>query len=196
MITGGGDNYWTVYLTGIDDNVANYGGGDSSSSSSTSTASAAPATTPTPTPTLTTPALGRPPPGTSIIAKPSVVTEVSPGRTVVVTQTPSSTLPSNSNNKSSGTNTVGIAVGVVVGVVLAAALIAGLFFFIRHRRRRAAEEEYARNHTTDFGKPPPTGYSNTSDSRLDPEAGNRRNSVGSIADAGDYSRKILRVSLT
>ena len=43
-------------------------------------------------------------------------------------------------------------------------------------------------------RPPPTGYSTTSDSRLDPEAGMRRNSVGSMADERDYSRRILKVS--
>jgi cell wall integrity and stress response component len=76
-----------------------------------------------------------------------------------------------------------------------------LFFFMRHRRRKAEEEEYKRNQVGDFmrhggtsgeGKPPNTGYSNMSDSRLDPEA-NKRNSIGSIADDQDYSRRILRV---
>jgi cell wall integrity and stress response component len=43
-------------------------------------------------------------------------------------------------------------------------------------------------------KPPGTGYSHMSDQRLDPEAGARRNSVGSLADNQDYSRRILRVS--
>jgi cell wall integrity and stress response component len=87
----------------------------------------------------------------------------------------------------------------VVGVLAAASIVAGIFFYLRHRRRKAAEEEYARtNQVSDFvrggeRKPPATGYSSMSDSRLDPEA-NKRNSVGSLADAQDYSRRILRVS--
>ena len=105
----------------------------------------------------------------------------------------------------SGPNVAGIAAGVVVGVVAVAGLGIGLFFFMRHRKRKAAEEEYKRTQVTDFmrhggtsassgeGKPPNTGYSNMSDSRLDPEA-NKRNSSGSIADNQDYSRRVLRVS--
>lgn len=91
----------------------------------------------------------------------------------------------------------GIAAGVVVGVVAAAAIAAGIFFFLRRRRQQAAEDEYKRTQVSDFmrggdRKAPNTGYSNMSDQRLDPEAG-RRNSVGSIADNEDYSRRVLRV---
>jgi cell wall integrity and stress response component len=94
----------------------------------------------------------------------------------------------------------GIAAGVVVGVIALAAICAGLFFLIRRRRRQAAEDEYSRStQVNDFmrggeRKPPQTGYSHMSDSRLDPEAATRRNSSGSIADAADHSRRILRVS--
>jgi cell wall integrity and stress response component len=85
-------------------------------------------------------------------------------------------------------------------VLAVVAIVTGIIFYMRHRRRKAAEEEYARsNQVGDFmrggkGKPPATSYSTTSDSRLDPEA-NKRNSMGSIADDQDYSRRILRVSL-
>jgi cell wall integrity and stress response component len=101
----------------------------------------------------------------------------------------------------SGTNVAGIAAGVVVGVVALAGIAIGLFFFMRHRKRKTEEEEFKRTQVGDFmrhggtsgeGKPPNTGYSNMSDSRLDPEA-NKRNSIGSIADGQDYSRRILRV---
>jgi cell wall integrity and stress response component len=101
----------------------------------------------------------------------------------------------------SGTNVAGIAAGVVVGVVAIAGIALGLFFFMRHKKRKAAEEDFKRTQVGDFmrhggtsseGKPPNTGYSNMSDSRLDPEA-NKRNSIGSIADDQDYSRRILRV---
>lgn len=116
------------------------------------------------------------------------------------TESPSPSAESKSSD--SGPNVAGIAAGVVVGVVAVAGIAIGTFFYMRHRKRQAAEEEYKRNQVQDFmrhggtsgeGKPPNTGYSNMSDSRLDPEAG-RRNSAGSIADDQDYSRRILRVS--
>lgn len=74
---------------------------------------------------------------------------------------------------------------------------------MRRKKKQAAEDEYKRsNQVSDFmrgggeRKPPQTGYSQMSDSRLDPEAGQRRDSQGSIADNQDYSRRILRVSMT
>jgi cell wall integrity and stress response component len=91
---------------------------------------------------------------------------------------------------------------VVVGVLAFAAICAGAFFFLRRRKSRAAEEEYKRTQISDFmgageRKAPGTGYSQMSDARLDPEAAaGRRNSVGSIADDQDYSRRILRVRNT
>jgi len=114
----------------------------------------------------------------------------------------SSPTPTPEKKSGGGTNVAGVAAGVVVGVLAAAALAAGLILWIRHRKRQAAEEEYKRsNQVTDFmrgshgnePKPPPTAYSQMSDSRLDPEANARRNSAGSIADDQDYSRRILRV---
>ncbi len=87
-----------------------------------------------------------------------------------------------------------------------AAIIGGLVFWLKRRKQQAAEDEYKRSTQVNAfmrgagggagggePKPPPTAYSNMSDSRLDPTAGNR-NSAGSIADAEDYSRRILRVS--
>lgn len=132
---------------------------------------------------------------------PSVVTKVSPQTTVVITHeassTPTQTVHSNSSH---GTSTAGIAAGVVVALVVVGAIIAGVFFYLRHRKRKAAEEEYKRAQVAEImrggeRKPPTTGYSSTSDSRLEPASFNgRRNSIGSIADNEDYSRKILRVS--
>jgi len=140
---------------------------------------------------------------TNTNTQPTVVTSVAPGTTVVITQPAAqqsgSASPAATPDKSSGggTNVAGIAAGVVVGVLGAIAVAAGIFFFLRHRRRQAAEEEYKRSQVSDFmrggeRKPPATGYSNMSDQRLDPEA-QRRNSVGSIADNEDYSRRVLRV---
>ncbi|KAK3718730.1 Stress-activated PKC1-MPK1 kinase pathway sensor [Vermiconidia calcicola] len=146
----------------------------------------------------TTPRPNRPRP------TPSVVTSVAPGTTVVITNAPVSNSPSatptpKSSSGDGGSNVAGIAAGVVVGVVAVIAIATGIFFFMRHKRRKEAEEEYKRTQVSDFmrggdKRPPPTGYSNMSDSRLDPEAGNRRDSHGSIADDQDFSRRILRVA--
>ncbi|KAK5126381.1 hypothetical protein LTR85_010617 [Meristemomyces frigidus] len=196
----GGTGFYSVYLSGTEDSVPNYSGSDSSSSSTTtvrssSTTGAASSTT---TPSTTT----------STTATPVVVTSVAPGHTVVVTMPASqqasstaSATPSAESKHSSSTNVAGVAAGAVVGVLAVAAIVAGLFFWLRHRRRQAVQDDYSRKHqVTDFFssgggeiKPPPTAYSNMSDSRLDPTAG-RRNSIGSIADDQDYSRRILRVA--
>lgn len=135
-------------------------------------------------------------------ATPSVITSISPDHTVLVTVSASPTSSGSSNNNNgggSGTSTAGIAAGVVVGVVGVAAIVGGVFFFLRRRRRQQAEDDYKRSaQVSDFmrghgeRKAPNTAYSQMSDSRLDPEIG-RRNSVGSMADEQDYSRRILRV---
>ncbi|KAF2793140.1 hypothetical protein K505DRAFT_338053 [Melanomma pulvis-pyrius CBS 109.77] len=112
-----------------------------------------------------------------------------------VTERPTNT-PSSAPS-SGGTNKVGIAVGVVVGVLVLVAIIAGVFFFLRHKRRREVEEEYRRqaniNSFTAGGKLH-TSNSSMTDSRLDPEFMARRASNGSIADNEDYSRRILKVT--
>lgn len=190
--TGGGHNYWQVYLSGTKNNVDSYEP-EASSSSASASKTDAPSTT-----------------SAASTQNAAVSTSVAPGTTVVVTmpsseQQTESAEPSASPKEEGGssTNVAGIAAGVVVGVVAVAGIGIGLFFFMRHRKRKAAEEEYKRTQVSDFmrhggisgeGKPPNTGYSNMSDSRLDPEA-NKRNSTGSIADNQDYSRRILRVSL-
>lgn len=189
----GGDGVFGVYLTNGDSGVPVAGGSDSSSSSSSATS-----TTREPE--------SEPP--TKASATPSVVTNVSPGQTLVVTITPtprpsasSTSTTSSSGGGGGGSNTAGIAAGVVVGVLAIAGLVAGLFFWMRQKKRKEAESEYAkRTQVSDFmrgaheRKPPSTGYSHMSDTRLDPEAGAHRNSVGSLADNQDYSRRILRVA--
>jgi len=185
----GGDGFWTVYPALNGATVDNYGG-SASSSAPASASSSSPASTQSPSSTTTAP--------------PTVITsEVAGGQTVLVTvSAPSATSasPAESNSGGGGSNTAGIAAGVVVGVVAVAAIAAGLYFFIRHKKRKDAEEDFKqRTQVSDFmrganeRKPPGTGYSNMSDQRLDPEAG-RRNSVGSLADNQDYSRRILRVA--
>lgn len=168
--SGGGNGYFSVYLDGLKENV----GSDSS-----------PSNTNTNTHTVTS-------------ASPSVVTQVSPGKTVVETVHAESTNSADSSSGGGGgVNSTAVAAGVVVAVVVISAIIAGLLFWCRHRKRQVVEEEYKRTQVSDFihgSKPPQTGYSSMSDSRLDPEFGNKRNSHGSIADNEDFSRKILRVS--
>jgi len=193
----GGHNYFTVFLTGTKNNVDSYE--DDSSSSSASSSTAASKTTASSSSSITS----------APAESAAVSTSIAPGTTIVVTM-PSSqqqteapdASPSAKSDGGSSTNVAGIAAGVVVGVVAVAGIGIGLFFFMRHRRRKAEEEEYKRTQVGDFmrhggtsgeGKPPNTGYSNMSDSRLDPEA-NKRNSIGSIADDQDYSRRILRVA--
>ncbi|KAK3715598.1 Stress-activated PKC1-MPK1 kinase pathway sensor [Vermiconidia calcicola] len=206
---GGGSSYLTVWLTGLEADVGYFGGGSSGGdegsggdeSSTVTSEPSPPPTSPTSSPTKmqTTPRPNRPRP------TPSVVTSVAPGTTIVITNTPvpsspaSSTPTLKSSSGGGGSNVAGIAAGVVVGVVAVIAIATGIFFFIRHKRRKEAEEEYKRTQVSDFmrggdKRPPPTGYSNMSDSRLDPEAGNRRDSHGSIADDQDFSRRILRVA--
>jgi cell wall integrity and stress response component len=174
-------------LTGLKANVPSYGGSsDGGSSSGPSSVTSPTGSTPTGTRTHK--------------GGKTVITNISPGKTVVVTKAPESAAASTADAKSGGsTNVAGIAAGVVVGVAAVTGIIAGIFFYLRHRRRQEAEEEYKRTQVSDFmrggeRKPPGTGYSQMSDSRLDPEAGARRNSHGSIADNQDYSRRILRVS--
>lgn len=181
----GGSGLWSVYTT--ESGVENYGGSDDSSSSSSSTKGSTSAT-----PSKST---------DSVV----VTSTESAGQTVVVTVPASvDATPTSDANSSSGggggSNTAGIAAGVVVGVVAIAAIIGGVYFFLRRRKRIAAEEDFKqRTQVSDFmrggdeRKPPNTGYSGMSDQRLDPEAG-RRDSVGSLADNQDYSRRILRVA--
>ncbi|KAK5159541.1 WSC domain [Recurvomyces mirabilis] len=198
----GGTNYWSVYLDGLSNDVPNAGASSSSAAASSAAAASSSSSPPASTPTTSDAASSTP---AATTAAPSVVTSVAPGHTIVVTEQPAQTTGAKTQSPapSSGgkSNTAGIAAGVVVGVVAAAAIIGGLVFFLKRRRQQAAEDEYKRsNQVGDFMrgggneiKPPQTAYSQMSDSRLDPMVG-RRNSSGSIADAQDYSRKILRVA--
>jgi len=116
--------------------------------------------------------------------------------TVVVTAS-STAAPSQSSSGSSssggGPNKVGIAVGVVVGVLVMAAIAGGAIFYLKQRRRKQIEEEHkAQAAINNFvGR----GSDTKSDARLDPSVASsyRRESIGSIADERDFSRKILQV---
>lgn len=187
----GGNGYFSVYTVQQGAKIPNYSGSGSSNSGSSGNSSPSPSSTNG---------------GNTNTAEPSVVTSVAPGQTVVVTMPAGEAATSTANaanqspsSEDSGPNVAAIAAGVVVGVVALCAIAGAIFFFVRRKKKQAAEEEYKRNNQVgDFmrtgGKPPATGYSQMSDSRLDPEAGARRNSNGSIADDQDYSRRVLRVA--
>lgn len=71
-------------------------------------------------------------------------------------------------------------------VVLAVGV--GAWLLIRKRNRERVEEEYRRSAAArEYASKP------NSDHRLDPGMVQRRDSVGSIADNQDYSRRILKV---
>jgi cell wall integrity and stress response component len=85
----------------------------------------------------------------------------------------------------------GAAAGIAIGVLALIAVGVGAFFFIRRRRREDYQKQYEGSH---FGSSPgslnrPFG----TDQRLEPGMVQKRESVGSLADEQDYSRKILRV---
>lgn len=163
----GGDGFWSVALTGIETDVGNAPAGSGSSHTSQ-----------IPTVTQT--------------AAPSVITKA--GQTIVVTASSSA----NNASRSGGSSKAGIAAGVVVGIIAIAAIVGGIYFFLRQRKRRAVEEEFRQNAAVKSfvsGKPK-SEVSSTNDQRLDPNitAFHRRQSIGSIADERDFSRRILQVS--
>lgn len=92
--------------------------------------------------------------------------------------------------KSSGGVSKGTAAAAaVVSILVAAAIAIGGFILFRRRQRERIEEEYRRTLAArDFTKKPEM------DHRLEPVMLHRRDSVGSIADNEDYSRRILKVT--
>ena len=170
----GGTGFYQLYLTGQGTPGAPQGG---SSSSAQTTAKAQ-------TTTATT-------------AVPSVVTQS--GKVVTVTAAPttatSAVSSSSSSSNGGGNSKVAIAVGVVVGVVGIAAIAGALLLFLKRRRRLAIEEEHRRSAAVSkFVNGAKSETSSTTDARLDPAVfSHRRNSLGSIADEQDFSRRILQV---
>ncbi|KAL8650085.1 MAG: hypothetical protein Q9226_005291 [Calogaya cf. arnoldii] len=219
----GGDDAWSVLLTGLNNNVgsaqeASNSDSDSGSKDGDSQANTSPKAAPSPPPsTSSTPLPSTPSPAANPKSSnnanaagaqpdatkdkpPSTITRAS---TVVVTapgQTQPAAVPAAETvAPSKGPNTAGIAAGVVVGVVAVCAIAGLLFFFLRRRKRGALEEEYQSNAVNPFeteteNKPPASSHS-MSDSRLEPSVMlQRRQSDGSIADNQDYSRRILKVT--
>jgi len=84
-------------------------------------------------------------------------------------------------------NKASVAAGAVVGVLAIIGLGVGVWVFLRKRRRQKVEEEYRKSAAVrGFTQKP------ASDHRLDPGMVQKRDSVGSIADNQDYSRRILK----
>jgi cell wall integrity and stress response component len=126
----------------------------------------------------------------STSASPSVITKA--GQTIVVTASAASSAKSSGG----GSSKVGIAVGVVVGVIGVAAIVGAIILFLKRRRNKAIEEEHRRNAAvSSFVTGAKSETSSNTDQRLDPTAFSfRRESIGSIADERDFSRRILQVS--
>ena len=170
----GGKGYYQIYLTGL--GTPETAEDDSSSASPTSSK-----------------------PQTTTSAKPSVVTKA--GQTIIVTASATSDPESSSSSGggggggSGGSSKVGIAVGAVVGVIAVAAIVGGIILFLKRRKNKAIEEEHRRNAAvSSFVKGANSETSSTTDHRLDPKAfSHRRESLGSIADERDFSRRILQV---
>jgi len=162
----GGNNFWAIWLTGLNHNsIANY---DPSSASATSAAKT---------------------------SAPAAVVTVG-GSTVVMTvpgQTGTSKPSSSSGGPNKAGIAAGVVVGVVgiAGIVAGVML-----YLRQKRRREVEEEyrrQAAVNSFVGTGKLH-TSNSSMNDSRLDPEVMLRRQSDGSIADNQDYSRRILKVT--
>jgi len=167
--TCGGIGYWQIYLTGLTADVETAPNSTSSSSSSTPTQSS----------------------GSSSSTQPAVVTK--PGETIVVT---ASATPA-PEKSSGGSSKVGIAVGVVVGVVGLSGVIGAILLYLRHKRNREIEEEHRRNAAVSSFVGSGKSDKSSTDQRLDPSIySHRRQSIGSIADERDFSRRILQVCWT
>lgn len=164
----GGIGFWQIYLTGLTGNVET-----------------APNSTTSSTPSSTGDSSG-----SSTSSQGAVVTK--PGTTIVVTQSPSSA--PDQDKSSGGSNKVAIAVGVVVGIVGLAGIIGGVLLYMRHKRNREIEEEHRRNAAVSSFVGSAKSDKSSTDQRLDPSIySHRRQSIGSIADERDFSRRILQV---
>lgn len=114
---------------------------------------------------------------------------VTASQTTII-QTPSA--ESQNTPSSGGGVSGGMAAGIAIGVLALVALGGVGFFFVRRRRRAEYQKQYE-----------PSGFSSSpgslnrpfgTDQRLEPQMLQKRESVGSLADENDYSRKILRVT--
>jgi len=126
---------------------------------------------------------------------PNVTSASQTASSTVFVTTGQTTVTSSANTVSNSGGSGGISGGAVAGIVIAILLIAGIagatIFYIRRRRKA----EYEKHESSGFGSSPGSLSRPFAgiDSRLDPTMVQRPQSVGSLADDQDYSRKILRV---
>lgn len=115
--------------------------------------------------------------------------------TVEASTATSDTTPESSGGGGGGSSKVGIAVGVVVGIIALAAMVGVGVFLFKRRRRQQLEDEHRRSAAINgFVTGPKSETSSANDSRLDPSVySHRRQSIGSIADERDFTRRILQV---
>ncbi|KAJ5138505.1 Carbohydrate-binding WSC subgroup [Penicillium bovifimosum] len=164
----GGDGYYSVYTTGLDDDIPTY-----SKSNSTKDGAGDKSTTKT-----DSAATG--------------VTTGAGGQTQIVTSNPSASPAADTEEKTSKSkNTAAIAAGVVVGVVGFAALCGAGFFYWRSKKNKSnAASGPIGGYGRDSSPPSMT------DSRFDGDyMAQRRQSNGSIDDDHDFSRRILQVNM-
>ncbi|KAL3461419.1 WSC domain-containing protein [Aspergillus heterothallicus] len=169
----GGSSAYSIYLTGLEDNVSYYSSGSSSSSSTTTSSSNSTATQ------------------TNGSSASTDTTDEQAVETFVSSPTSHT---SNKDKKDDGPNTAAIAAGVVIGVVGLAALVGAGFFLYRFKTRHPADKRLREmSNVEQFGKP--TSSDSMSDSRFDGDfMAQRRQSNGSIDDDRDFSRRILQVT--
>lgn len=145
-------------------------------------------------------------------SKPSVVTRISPGTTIVVTEAPTAVAAernssSNGTSKGSGGGSkTGAIVGAIIGVVALIAICVGLwFFFVRRRKEQDAESNAGPTSARPMAETPKEwkipsvprnahyGRPGGGDSRLNDQVAGNRASSYSLDDSNDYTRKILTV---
>jgi cell wall integrity and stress response component len=117
-------------------------------------------------------------------------TSPSNGSNIETTIIQSATAESQASSGGGGGVSGGEAAGIAIGVLALIGIGAAAFFIIRRRRKDDYQKQYE---GSGFGSSPgslnrPFG----TDQRLEPQM-LKRESVGSLADEHDYSRKILRV---
>jgi len=164
----GGNGYYSIYTTGLEEDVSSVSepttSGDSSAATKTDSNG------------------------------PTGATNGSGQTTVVTPGTSSSVSSSNADTAAeakSSHNTAAIAAGVVVGVVGVAALAGGAFFFYRSKKQKSDPGFRGTAGGYNRDSQPPS----MSDSRFDGGyMAQRRQSNGSIDDDHDFSRRILQVT--
>ena len=84
-----------------------------------------------------------------------------------------------------------MAAGIVIGLLIVIGAGIGALFYIRRRRRLGYRNRYDGSNFSSSPQSLHRPYG--TDQRLEPGMVQKRESVGSLADERDYSRKILRV---